>query len=136
MSLPMQIGALAAAAGCPVETVRYYERARLLPLPTRQSNNYRTYGPTHLERLRFIRNCREHDMSLRGIRELLRVADAPGGDCGDADATLDAHLGHVRARIAQLSALEKELSALRKRCSRRGAARECGVLNDLRQAAR
>ena len=59
----MKIGELARLTQCTVETVRYYEREGLLPVATRTEGNFRAYGPEHIERLRFIRNCRALDMS-------------------------------------------------------------------------
>lgn len=61
----MKIGELALAAQCTVETVRYYEKEGLLAEPARTSANYRSYGAAHVERLRFIRNCRALDPSFR-----------------------------------------------------------------------
>ena len=52
----MKIGELARATGTKVVTVRYYEKIGLLPEPDRSEDNYRDYGKTSLERLRFIRH--------------------------------------------------------------------------------
>ncbi|GAD65023.1 MerR family transcriptional regulator, partial [Aquipseudomonas alcaligenes] len=57
----MKIGELGKQADCQVETIRYYEREGLLPVPGRSEGNYRVYGKEHLERLVFIRNCRTLD---------------------------------------------------------------------------
>ena len=46
----MKIGELAKLAGCPVETIRYYERQGLLPAPARSGGNYRLYTLEHQER--------------------------------------------------------------------------------------
>src|SRR5690606_14867068 len=78
----MKIGELARAARCSTETVRFYEKAGLLPEPARSGGNYRQYGPAHLERLRFIRNCRGLDMAHDEIRALLGMIDHPARDCG------------------------------------------------------
>jgi len=58
----MKIGGLANVAQCTVETVRYDEKEGLRPEPARTPGHFRVYGPEHLERLRFIRNCRALDM--------------------------------------------------------------------------
>ncbi|MCO4084514.1 MerR family DNA-binding transcriptional regulator, partial [Pseudomonas aeruginosa] len=47
----MKIGELAKRTGCPVETIRYYEREGLLPEPARSEGNYRQYTLAHVERL-------------------------------------------------------------------------------------
>ena len=69
----MRIKQLADAAGVPVDTVRHYEKAGLLAAPPRTGNGYREYGHADAERLRFIRHCRELDMSLDEVRELLEL---------------------------------------------------------------
>ena len=57
----MKIGELAEAASTQVETIRYDERAGLLPAAPRSDANYRIYGPQHVERLTFIRRGRSLD---------------------------------------------------------------------------
>ena len=64
----MKIGELATLTGCPVETIRYYEREGLLPAPSRSAGNYRQYDTAHVERLSFIRHCRSLDMTQEEIR--------------------------------------------------------------------
>lgn len=130
----MKIGALAAASATPVETIRYYEREGLLPAPARSEGNFRLYEAPHLERLQFIRHCRGLDMSLDEIRVLLRVRDAPAADCAEANAVLDAHIGHVSRRIDELRQLESHLLALRQRCGPAGDAAHCGILAGLSEA--
>ena len=131
----MKIGDLARAAQTQVETVRYYERAGLLPAAPRSGANYRIYGAAHVERLAFIRHCRALDMTLEEIRTLLRFRDDPQADCAEVNALLDAHIGHVATRIRGLRQLEKQLKALREQCAGGGDAAHCGILVDLAQAA-
>lgn len=131
----MKIGELAARTDTQVETLRYYEREGLLPAPPRTDGNYRIYGDAQLERVAFIRHCRSLDMTLDEIRVLLRFKDRPEADCGDVNALLDAHIGHVAARIRNLRQLEKQLKALRQQCAGAGGAAHCGILGGLSQAA-
>ena len=135
MSPPLRIGELARATGVEVETIRYYEKAGLLPPPARQSNGYRAYGAAHLERLAFIRHCRALDMPLADVRQLLAALDAPGPECGDVNALIDQHLARVRARLASLRALEKQLRSLRSSCSGAPGEQGCGILHELVAAA-
>ncbi|HJV70106.1 Cd(II)/Pb(II)-responsive transcriptional regulator [Ideonella sp.] len=132
----MRIGELAQASGTPVETIRFYEREGLLPTPARSGGNYRIYGEAHAERLGFIRQCRGLDMTLAEVRMLLGFRDAPQADCGQVNALLDAHIGHVAARIRELRALEKTLRELRACCNVPNAAADCGILQGLEAAAR
>lgn len=131
----MKIGELAARSQTPVDTIRYYEREGLLPAPPRSEGNYRLYGAAEAERLAFIRHCRSLDMTLEEIRVLLRFRDAPAADCGDVNALLDAHIGHVAARIRELRHLERELKALRQRCASPTDSDHCGILEGLVQAS-
>lgn len=131
MTIPMRIGEFAKATECPVETIRYYERERLLPPPARSSNNYRLYGDAHATRLRFIRNCRSLDMTHEEIRALLAFRDAPERPCEDVNALLDEHIGHVARRIRELETLKRELRALRDQCRTVRAARDCRIMRSL-----
>ncbi len=127
----MRIGELARRADCPVETVRYYEKAGLLPAPRRSGANYRSYAAGHAERLAFILRCRSLDMSLPEIRSLLEAIDRPGADCSGIDALLDEHIGHVSARILELKRLRAELASIRARCAGAKATAECGIVKTL-----
>ena len=132
----MRIGELAGRAGCPVETVRYYEREGLLPAPRRSAGNYRVYGPEHAERLAFIRRCRSLDMSLPEICTLLEAIERPDADCGPVNALLDEHIGHVASRIAELKVLKAELDAIRAHCKGDEPAKYCGIVASLARPAR
>ncbi|QIM72487.1 Cd(II)/Pb(II)-responsive transcriptional regulator [Bordetella trematum] len=130
----MKIGELAKAAGTTVETVRYYEKEGLLAAPERGMNNYRSYGPSHLERLRLIRNCRALDMTQDEIRAILQLTDNHRAGCGGINELFDEHIAHVDARIAELTQLKEQLAQLRHQC---GEARpdvdDCGILHGLSQ---
>ena len=127
----MKIGELAALAQCTVETVRYYEKEGLLSAPGRSEGNFRVYGTEHLERLRFIRNCRTLDMSHEEIRALLLLTDQPADDCGTINNVFDKHIAHVDERIHELTQLKHQLSALRQRCQTERAVDACGILQGL-----
>ncbi len=131
----MKIGELSTASSTAIETIRYYEREGLLPPPGRTEGNFRIYEAPHLERLQFIRYCRGLDMSLDEVRVLLRFKDAPAEDCGDVDALLDEHIGHVSKRIKELRSLERQLKELRQRCSASRPADQCGILAGLAEAS-
>jgi Cd(II)/Pb(II)-responsive transcriptional regulator len=132
----MKIGELALATQTRVETIRYYEREGLLPQAPRSEGNYRVYGPGHVERLAFVRHCRSLDMTLDEIRVLLRFKDQPQADCGEVNALLDEHIGHVSVRIRELKRLEKQLLALREQCGQTANGASCGILKELTDSAR
>jgi Cd(II)/Pb(II)-responsive transcriptional regulator len=127
----LKIGELAARTDCPVETIRYYEREDLLPAPTRSQGNYRMYANVHVERLQFIRHCRSLDMTLDEVRHLLQLRDTPSDNCGEVNALLDKHIGHVAQRIAELKKLQTQLKNLRAQCDSTQATQDCGILQGL-----
>lgn len=127
----MKIGELAGAAKCTTQTIRFYEKAGLLPEAERTTGNYRSYNLAHVERLRFIRNCRMLDMTHEEIRVLLAVMDTPNGRCGAVNILLDQHIGHVNARIKELLQLRRQLRGLRRQCRSEQALEACGILSGL-----
>lgn len=132
----MRIGELAVAARTDVETIRYYEKAGLIPAPPRTSGNYRRYGPDHAARLAFIRHCRALDMSLGEVRALLAFTDEPDRDCAGVNALLDEHIEHVAQRIEELQALVKTLQRLRRQCRKVQRSADCGILEGLNSTVR
>jgi len=127
----MKIGELAHVALCTVETIRYYEKEALLPAPERTAGNFRVYGPEHVERLRFIRNCRALDMSHEEIHTLLGLADQAEQGCGAVNDVVDQHIAHVDERIQELTHLKLQLATLRQRCQSEQAVQSCGILQGL-----
>jgi Cu(I)-responsive transcriptional regulator len=126
----MAIGALARATGTKAETIRYYERIGLLPRPTRTAANYRSYGSAELARLSFIRRARALGFSIEQVSALLDLADRRDRSCGAVDALAKEHLETIEAKIADLSALRRELADLIGQC-RRGTIAECRILDAL-----
>lgn len=131
----MRIGELGQTAGVDIETIRYYEKEGLLPAPDRSENGYRVFRAEHVERLAFIRHCRALDISLAEVKRLLDFIAHPEADCGDIDRLIDAQLIKVKARLASMRALEKQLSALKSQCGANHTAGECGILHELVAAA-
>ncbi|HLS87174.1 MAG TPA: Cd(II)/Pb(II)-responsive transcriptional regulator [Burkholderiales bacterium] len=135
----MRIGELARKAGVDVQTVRYYEREKLLEAPARTPAGYRVYGEKHLERLNFVRHCRSLDMPLAEVRALLEAASNRNVPCGDVDRIVHAHLARVKAKRAALEVLEAQLEALSRQCGSQPAPEhrvaDCAILGELIHAA-
>lgn len=126
----LTIGALARAAATKVETIRYYERIGLLPLPARTDGNYRVYRPAHVERLSFIRRGRELGFSLPEIRELLRLSDDRTRPCAEVDQIARAHLRGIERKLADLRALHARLQRLIEHAPH-GSVAECRIIDAL-----
>ena len=128
------IGQLSKAAGVKVTTIRYYESVGLLAEPQRSASGQRRYDPAALERLRFIRHCRELGFPTEAIRALIALQLDPGDDCDAADAVARRQLAHVRARIDQLAALAAELERMIDSCAG-GRVGQCTVMATLNDHA-
>jgi MerR family copper efflux transcriptional regulator len=126
---PMHIGRLAADAGVSVDTVRYYERARLLPKPTRTPSGYRTYPEQAVERLRFIRRAKELGFTLDEIRKLLALSDQRGTGVESIREIAALRLADVEARLAELSRLRDGLKQLVDACPGHGDPGDCPIVH-------
>lgn len=131
----MKIGELAKQTGCDVETVRYYEKAGLLPEPSRNDAGYRLYQPEHLERLQFIRHCRSLQMGIPDIRVLLDFKAQPTIECQGVNDLLDHQIALLRAQMLKLQSLEQQLMRLRHQCEQPHLVKECGILQNLTDVA-
>jgi DNA-binding transcriptional MerR regulator len=128
-----KIGEAATSSGVSAANIRFYEKAGLLSPQGRSDNSYRMYSDTDIHRLRFIRACRALDMSLDEVRTLLKLDLNSKTDCATARGALDEHLAHVRERLNELKALEKDLKALRGRCD--GLDTTCHIIEALHERA-
>lgn len=127
----MQIGELAKQAGCTVEGVRFYEQEKLLPPPHRLANGYRDYQAAHLERLTFIRRCRDLGISLKDIARLLAFSDDPQPHCDAVNTLIDTQIEHLQRKLGEMQTLQTQLVHLRRQC--RGGETACGILQELQQ---
>ncbi len=128
-----KIGEAATRSGVTAANIRFYEKEKLLSPHARSENSYRMYSEGDLHQLRFIRACRALDMSLGEVRLLLGLDLNIKADCSAARGALDEHLAHVRTRLAELKALEKDLKALRSRCDGQDA--KCHIIEALHERA-
>ena len=128
---PLTIGDLAKATSTKVVTIRYYERIGLLPKPERTAGNYRAYEPLHLERLRFVRRCRNLGFTLDHVRELLKLSSHEGKSCIEVDRIAAAHLVEIEERIADLTRLATRLRHLINRCEVGGVIADCQIIEAL-----
>lgn len=129
------IGELSRRSGVNIETIRYYERVKVLPPPPRSANGRRVYGPAETRTLAFIRRSRELGFTLDEIRTLLTLSAYNGGGvCAEASSLATRHLVEVRAKIADLRAMEKALAAAVRQCEA-GEAPGCPVIDTLWRSA-
>ena len=133
-STEIRIGELSRRTGCNIETIRYYERIRLLPRPPRSASRYRLYDIDAVRRLAFVRRARELGFALDEIRALLTLSGGQASDtCAEVRNLAATHLAEIRAKIADLRAMERVLSAA-VRCCDRGEAPGCPLIDTLSAA--
>jgi MerR family mercuric resistance operon transcriptional regulator len=121
------IGELSRLTGVNIETIRYYERIKMLPVPARTPGGHRVYGSTEARTLAFIRRARELGFALNEIRALRDLAGPGGASCAQVRKIASDHLKHIRARINDLTKLERLLARTIGKCS--GTAPVCPVLD-------
>ena len=130
----LKIGALAASTGTSSPTIRYYEDIGLLPRAGRRPGGQRSYGAEDVKRLVFIRRCRDFGFSIEQVRSLLALMQDRGRSCFEARDLARAHLAAVRAKLAELKALEKSVGDFVRRCEEAcagGPGPDCVILEDL-----
>jgi MerR family mercuric resistance operon transcriptional regulator len=130
----LSIGELSQRTGVNIETVRYYEKIKLLPPPPRTGGGHRAYADAHLRRLIFIRRSRELGFTLDEIRNLLGLVQG-GYTCGEVRDAALAHLTNVRSKIADLRRMERTLAETAARCEG-GTAPNCPIVDVLSRDVR
>ena len=123
------IGELSQRTGVNIETIRYYEKIRLLPPPPRTKGGHRVYPGAHLKRLLFIRRSRELGFTLDEIRNLLGLVEG-GYTCREVQEAALAHLKNVRRKITDLRRMEWTLAETATQC-KGGRAPDCPIVDVL-----
>ena len=129
----LAIGALSRRTGCPIETVRYYERIGLLPHPARTAGGYRVYGEETVRRLAFVLRARALGFSLPEVRTLLGLAEGREPSCAAVRDLAAAHLAEVRHKIGDLRRLGRILSDMVAACAE-GRLPDCPLIEALYRA--
>jgi len=105
----MRIGELAQRVGVPADTVRFYERAGMLPRPARQANGYREYAPADVEHLRLLIDLRRLELPLDEAARLASYCHS--GHCADTTHELPRLIADRRADVALRLSRLRELDA-------------------------
>jgi DNA-binding transcriptional MerR regulator len=116
MGALLQIGDVANQTGLSVDTIRFYERERLLPTAARSNGGFRLFSKSDVDDLAFIRNSQELGFSLQEIRDLVGLRNARHPDCNHVEQLLAHKIATVRTKIAALRKLERELERTMIQC--------------------
>ncbi|NND00337.1 MAG: helix-turn-helix domain-containing protein [Gammaproteobacteria bacterium] len=124
------IGEASRRSGVHIETIRYYERAGVMPEPHRSAGGQRVYDREQLQRLSFIKRCRELGFSLNEVRGLFALVDGGNQTCNEVHALTVSHLKDLRKKIADMRKIERVLKDMSDQCSQ-GNVPECPVIDVL-----
>jgi DNA-binding transcriptional MerR regulator len=126
------VGDFAATAGVNVQTIRFYERERLLPQPERTAGGHRLYGDADVARLRFIQGAKSCGFTLREIRDLLALRQSDLATCTDVRERAETKLAETEAKLARLTELRSLLKKLIRDCpGGKVGVDHCNILREL-----
>lgn len=128
---PLTIGQVADRAGIGVETVRFYERAGLIPLPARKASGYRQYDESTVSRLRFIRRAKDLGFTLKEIAALLALRHEPATTAADVKREAEQKIAEIDRKIRSLRQMRNALRKLADSCPGHGPTSECPILEAL-----
>jgi len=129
--MQLMTGELAKRAGVNVETLRFYERKGLVPVPPRRASGYRQYPADSVPRIRFIKRAQELGFTLGEIGELLSLRVRAGTTPADVRGRAERKLADIRRKIDDLKAIERALGKLTAACSGDGPLDDCPILHHL-----
>jgi len=122
----LTIGELAERSQVSRDTLRFYERKRLLPAPRRTAGGYRLYGEGEAARVRFIRRAQSMGLTLEDIQDLLRAQTLKTAEqCRQVASRLRARIEAVDTKITELRAFRGELVRNLRHCEKAGAEPAC-----------
>lgn len=127
----MTISEVARQAKVGVETVRFYEREGLLKQPHKPDSGYRQYNTTHVERIRFLKQCQSFGFTLSEAGMLAQSLEQGMATCENTCTLAERKLRDLRAKIAEYEALAEKLEKLVDAPCRRQQNSHCSVVDAL-----
>ncbi|MGH6609874.1 MAG: MerR family transcriptional regulator [Burkholderiaceae bacterium] len=125
---PLTNGRLARAANVGIETVRYYQQRKLLPVPPARGA-FRHYDPALAGRIRFIKRAQQLGFSLDEVAQLLRLQD--GVDRRAIRRISSQRLAQIEAKLADLKRMQRVLKRLVAACEESAIDRPCPIIETL-----
>ena len=134
-SAHLTIGKIAGLAQVSADTLRYYERERLIAPIAKSDSGYRLYEREALQRIQFIKQAQHCGFNLAEIRSLLALRGSDAACCRDVRRVALEKKLQLEAKIKAMKVMSKALSQLVKECS--GDNRpldDCSILAALERA--
>lgn len=127
----LTIGQLARATHVGVETIRYYERRRLLPKPPRRESGYRQFPLEAIKRIRFIKRAQNLGFTLREISRLLAFSDGQQAECDEVRQFALEKVREIETKIDHFMRLRQILFDLVGKCQGEGPLTDCPIIESL-----
>jgi len=112
----MRIGKVVESLDISADTLRYYEKIKLMPKVHRNNGGVRFYSDKDLSRLRFIKRARKMLFSLEEIAVLLSFRENPQKAKPQVRELAHQKLAEIESHFAELSRLRDELRLLTNLC--------------------
>ena len=129
--MALRIGQLAEQASVNVETVRYYERRGLLPVPARTGSGYRQYESDSVRRIAFIKRAQNLGFSLKEISGLLDLRPRSAAACEEVEMRAHDKIDLIDHKIKELKRIKSALQRLAASCATRAPTGDCPILDAL-----
>ncbi len=126
-----RISQLAKKCGVNKETIRYYERLGLIPVPSRSDSGYRMYPEAMVQRIGFIKRMQDLGFTLHEIDKLLGVTDRDEVKCKDMYDFTAIKLQEIQRKIKDLKKIEQMLINLKEKCPKNKEMYECPIIETL-----
>ncbi len=110
------IGKLAELTGVSTDTLRYYEKMKLITAASRSPSGYRLYKPEEVNVVRFIRGAKELNFTLDEIRQLTAMKSSDKATCSQILEHTESKIKQAEKRILELKEIRKVLKQLAKQC--------------------
>lgn len=125
------ISTFSGKCGVNKETIRYYEREKLLPEPSRSTTGYRLYTEEDVKRVKSIKQLQDLGFSLNEIYKLLGVVDKDGTRCEGMFEFVSKKEKEIQKQIINLKRTENMLSELRQKCPDKKEMYACPIIDVL-----
>ncbi len=121
-------GQLAKACGVTTETIRFYERKKLLNPKRISGRSYWFYDEQNLKRLRFILTAKAHGFTLKEIQELIELRVSPTSTCNDVKERAERKLEVIEQKIQELEQMKRAIQSLISSCKAGGPVGDCPII--------
>lgn len=124
-----RIGDVTKLIGLTADTLRYYEKIKLLPKVSRNASGIREYDDKDISRLKFIQRAQKMNFSLAEIGDLLKMRENPQKVKNEVRQLTADKLLEVESHLESLTTLRNELQLLINLCQ--GSEGSCPIIEGL-----